>query len=126
MHVLELGTLGRGRFEGAVRRMAPQAGVAASVSSTGVFSQRDERFEMLIRYYAKRLPWPNSVSYVADRAYPIAGVEWMISEHIQGLDEDPPLDVIADFYGHQFLFEREYRSSVLTGISWRLYRRLTR
>ena len=126
VHVLELGELGRGGFEGAVQRIAPQPGMAPSVASIGVFSQRDERTEMLIHYYASRLPWPTGLSYVTERSYPVGGVDWMISEHIQGGDEDPPQDVVADFYGHQFLFEREYRSSVLTGISWRLYRRLTR
>jgi len=82
VHVVELGELGRGRFEGAVRRIAPQPGDAPSVASMGVFGQRDERTEMMIRYYARRLPWPTAITYVPDGKYPVSGVEWMISEHI--------------------------------------------
>lgn len=125
VQALDLARQGRGNITQLVRRIVEWPDGPWSVSSRSEFPMYDDRMAALVEYYQRRIPEAERLTYVREASYPAIGVAWIVSEEFRDFPQAPE-DVLNDFYGHQFLVDGEYVSPPLAGMSWRLYRRLSR
>ncbi len=77
---------------------------------------------MVVDYYVRAAGGPPRLTYVDEASYPTAGTDWII---VESLDARPGEPEFRDRFGHVFRLVSEYPTGELSGITWRLYRRVT-
>ncbi len=117
-HLTELRSLGRGRYDEAVRLMMRDGN--ATVASTAAFTGHDFRVAMQLDYHQRRVDSAASLRYVAEDEYPVGGSGGLVRG---GLIEAEAPVLVEVGYGSALLVVVLYPSNPLTGLSWTLYRR---
>ena len=89
--------------------------MAASSPSAAfsVGSDHDFRNEMVLRFYARRLPEGRSLTYASAQSTPPAGPDWVIF-HVAVRPENVP-PTVADRLGNEYRFAREFDCGGISG-----------